>query len=226
MDIEEKKLVFEEYKEIGVNWRYWGKVRFRQLAAFLTVTGVLGAGIISNVLAPEDAAPIRALLALMGLLAVFVFFFLEERASWYRRAFMSCALGLELPASGQGIGPTQYLRTKNPWPIDSPQIYRLFFSAVAGTWMSYLALLAFGTHWTVLLPLPVVSGALYRWARSRGDRFLQLAAEAGSQSLAEVIASRHSAPTGFSQICADKVSTDNEDERGKAARKTPEKDLL
>lgn len=103
----------EEYKEIGVNWRHYGEVRFKQLTVFLTMTGVLGAAAFSEP-ARNQLQDLRLILAAVGFLLTAFFFILEERATYYRRAYMSCAIEIE-----KKLNMSQYRRTENPWPIRS-----------------------------------------------------------------------------------------------------------
>lgn len=140
----------EEYREVGVNWRYWGETRFKQLTVFLTATGVLGAAAgamldgsrISSLGASAGVKPValaflvtavRVAFAALGSLVAGLFFVLEERATYYRRSYLHRALELERTLKFE-----QYHVSFNPyWKFRSEHVFRAFFTAVFLIWICY-----------------------------------------------------------------------------------------
>jgi hypothetical protein len=122
----------DEYKEIGTNWRYWGEVRFKQMTVFLSASAALGVAALSNTITASDQLTPRMSLAALGAVVTLAFLSLDERATYYRRAFMSCAKALE-----DSTGFTQYQRTRNAWPVGSGPVYHFLFSASLAFWMGY-----------------------------------------------------------------------------------------
>ena len=165
----------DEYKEIGINWRYWGEVRFKQLTAYLSATAVLGAAVMSEK-SVGLAGDLRPAFAILGLAITLAFLVLEERATYNRHAYMSCALALETSETQL----SEYRRTKNPWPLASDTVYRFLFSSVATVWLWFLfgpmapnsETWALGCGATLLIAMSVI-----------GRRFLDLAARAGTSDL-------------------------------------------
>ncbi|GMV19915.1 MAG: hypothetical protein AMXMBFR56_81390 [Polyangiaceae bacterium] len=132
----ETRILLDEYREVGINWRYWGDARFKQLTVFLAATGALGT---TAVLSAG-----RALLpaAAVGMVLVPLFFLMEERATYYRRAFIQRALEIEqqvrrnLP-TGDLTFMSQYEATHNSYwgTIGSDVVMRLFFASVFLLWV-------------------------------------------------------------------------------------------
>ncbi len=172
-----RQYLLDEYKEVGINWRYWGEVRFKQLTVFLTATGVLGAAVFSRTLDSAEYAFVRLLLAVLGLSISMLFFLLEERATYYRRAYMSCAMALE-ETSGT---LTQYRRTQNPWPVRSDTIFRFFFATIAALWITYAAFVTWPTPWSAAAGLSAVALYLLGWCVAEGYR--KQAPQAGTRPL-------------------------------------------
>jgi hypothetical protein len=172
---EKRQLLLDEYKEIGINWRYWGEVRFKQLTVFLSATGVLGAATLStfsNIARQDGRAIIGWMLAILGVVITVLFFFLEERATYYRRAYMSCAKAIEART-----GLSQYHRAYNPISVRSDEVMRFFFATFAALWVAYSALTVLGSAWALLfvgLAIPLQKLAA-RWGR----RYQEQAAVAG-----------------------------------------------
>lgn len=132
----ETKGGLDEYREIGVNWRYWGDVRFKQMTVYFTATGALIAAAFSSTVRNAGAGALHAgaatvLTATLGVALTVTFLLLEERATFYRRAFMSCARVLE----GEiGLPRKAYARTHSPISADSGGAYRFLLSVMMMIW--------------------------------------------------------------------------------------------
>lgn len=177
----------DEYKEIGINWRYWGEVRFKQLTLFLLVTGALATPAFS--VGVRDFLDVRLSLAAVGVLVSISFLVLEERATWYRHAFMDCAKELE-----RSYGWSEYLRTRNPWPIESDDLYRFLFAMVGGVWVGYglyrvpLKTLQFSFKGVAALVAIIAGVTIFGIFRRYGRRFLKIASVAGAAPQEELLA--------------------------------------
>jgi hypothetical protein len=121
--------VFDEYKEASLNWRYYGEVRFKQLTVFLTATGALGAALFSKA-SEANPSKVKPFIVFLGLAITAAFFVLEERATYYRRAYMYILRSLE-----GHLEFRQYACTRNPLILRSRFVYRGVFSIIAGIWL-------------------------------------------------------------------------------------------
>jgi hypothetical protein len=141
----------DEYREIGINWRYWGEQRFKQLTAYLTVTGALGAAALSEYIGVAKGAPSRPwvyrfVIAALGLLATAVFALIDERATYYRRAFMERAKALEAwwklraAQNGEYFAWMYHATNISRWEHRTAALaFRFFFGAIFVMWASYSA---------------------------------------------------------------------------------------
>lgn len=126
---EDERLKFE-YEQTGENWRYWGQVRFNQLTLFLSAMGALAA---ATVVADAPATVTgRVPIAALGVVLSVVFMILEERATFYRRAYVYRAVAIE-----KRLALWQYQSTKTPGPIKSEHVYRVLFAVIVGMWCGY-----------------------------------------------------------------------------------------
>jgi len=126
--IEDRRRRAEDmHREAGVNWRYWGEVRFKQLTLFLTLTGALVVAVLHERIRDTAEEPIMAAL---GIFLAIAFFLLEERATYYRRAFVEVAKSIER----KRLVLPLYHATKNRCKLGSDWIYRMFFAMVVGMW--------------------------------------------------------------------------------------------
>ncbi len=189
----------DEYRELGVNWRYWGDVRFKQMTVYFTATGALIAATFTRdwrtmtmpdstqagpTLNPQivsftlDPRIVALLLAALGLVSTIGFHELEERATFYRRAFMSCARALETTL---GMPQQQYRSTYlGGWP-DSGDVYRALLATVALFWLNLGA-----TALSLAEPFgysAAIATILLVAATVRGVRWRRLANKAGTVSL-------------------------------------------
>jgi hypothetical protein len=146
------ELLLDEYKEVGINWRYWGEVRWKHLTAFLTVSTLIGAVVYT---APLVTNRVRVFMAVAGLVLAGLFWTLEERATYYRRAYLHRALEIEQEwfccvdnhKPEEVCGPRQYHVTRNPYwtRARSEYVFRLFYAVVAFLWALYIAAVAYHT---------------------------------------------------------------------------------
>ncbi len=120
--------LLDEYREAGINVRHYGEVRFKQLTVFLSATAGLGAALFSGTVQAQDVTK-RWVLGL-GLAVVIAFFVLEERATYYRRAYMYVLLGIE-----RKLEFSQYRQTRNPFWLSSRYVYRCLFVFIAVAWV-------------------------------------------------------------------------------------------
>ena len=132
----------EEYREIGINWRYWGEVRFKQLTVFLMAQAIIGGTALSEFIPLQDGKlktypfKLHLLLAIVGVSLTFLFYILEERATFYRRAYLHRAIKLE-----EKLRFWQYRVTNNIYwqNLRSEYIFRFFFFGVAMLWILHLS---------------------------------------------------------------------------------------
>ena len=186
-----RQLLLDEYKEVGVNWRHWGETRWKQLTAFLTISSVLGAAVFT---APRVTDPIRCVLGVAGITLAALFWVLEERATYYRRAYLHRALEIEQEwfRSACGAGavdeartPRQYHVTHNPyWPrVKSEHVFRLFYALVAWLWSFHIAAIVGrgGMVFGSLLPIlaTFVSSIVGWWLGARLQRSAVMLKERG-----------------------------------------------
>ena len=136
-----ERRLLEEYREIGINFRYWGDVRWRQFNSFLLANGALSAGAFAH--KGDECVHQLVVLAIAaaGITAAAVFFFLEERSTYYRRAFVRRAATIEvlLAATNLDGDPlyelSQFRATKNSaWKRSSPTAFRHVFMLAGGIW--------------------------------------------------------------------------------------------
>ncbi len=161
-----KDYLLDEYKEIGINWRYWGDVRWKLLTAFLTLSSVIGAAVFT---APRVTDPVRSVLGLAGIALAALFWVLEERATYYRRAYLHRTLEIEQewfraaqqwdPLAREAATPRQYHVTHNPYWTNarSEHVFRFFYALVAWLWAFHIAALAIHAGLWFVVPLSIVS---------------------------------------------------------------------
>jgi len=140
-----RRALVDEYKETGINWRFYGEVRFKQLTVFLTAMAAFGASAFSQIVRNLIPAH-RAGIALLAIAVVVAFFVLEERATFYRRAYMRTALDLE-----DQLGFHQYADAKNSPRWKSRFVFRTIFAGITGTWLAFGAWAYWpGNPWTAI----------------------------------------------------------------------------
>lgn len=187
----------DEYREIGTNWRYWGDVRFKQMTVYFTATGGLIAAAFSRGWQSTTAnagssggtaAPVLPLwatalaLATIGIVLTITFLILEERATFYRRAFMSCAKALE---DTLGMPQRQYVRTHNPISADSGGAYRLLLCVMVGVWLSYLSAMTTNAGWVFVVAM-VIAVLFYAAVRRGASLSVPLADARGAHGLSVI----------------------------------------
>lgn len=149
------RLLIDEYKECGINWRYWGDVRWKQFTVFLTATGALAVVAIQGylnracVVRGWTVTPCHIALAIAGHTLVIACWVLEERAAYYRRAHVHRALEIEELFHLELISndsiqdsrrvPSQCKLAHNPYwhSFQSTAVFRSIFALTASAWAGY-----------------------------------------------------------------------------------------
>jgi hypothetical protein len=127
-----------EYNEVGVNWRHWGDARLKQVVVYLTAMTVVAAAALSDKLTTDS--DVKIALSIIGIAVAVLFAILDERAAYYRRAYLQRAVELE-----EQLGFWQYRLTSNIYwrPLRSEVVYGVFFIFIAGAWLFYIKSLGF-----------------------------------------------------------------------------------
>lgn len=132
----EIKFALELYKEVGINWRYWGDMRFKQFTVFVIMFGAMVAATTTDRV--NGSMHARVAIGALGVFLSTGLLIAEERATYYRRAYMSCALALEQRNEFEKFGGLfVYSRTYNPWPLRTDTLFRSLFAFGAGIWAGY-----------------------------------------------------------------------------------------
>ena len=217
-----QQYLLDEYKEVGTNWRYWGEVRWKQLTAFLTVSTLIGAAVYT---APRATDRVRVTLAIAGVMLAVLFWILEERATYYRRAYLHRALEIEQEwfrwvhsaASKERQGPRQYHVTHNMyWPhARSEHVFRFFYAMVIWLWALYVAAVAFYTASAALAVFPVaIALVLTCCGFRRGKRLQSKAADLDERGLTVKRLPRDSRSRSSKSVEPESPTTDRRDQPG------------
>lgn len=123
----------DEYKEAGDNWRHCAEVRLKQIVIYLSASTVVAAAALTDKITSDDT--IKTALSIVGIAVTVVFAVLDERVSYYRRAYLRRLEELE-----EKLGFWQYRLTDNIYwrPLRSEIVYGFFFIFIIGAWLFYL----------------------------------------------------------------------------------------